>query len=63
MSSSTVDVQAWIRAVSPMAFYTHCQSHQLNLCIVIKLARSLRLEILMELFLRLPLFSQAAALL
>ena len=34
MSSSTVDVQAWICAVSPMAFYTHCQSHQLHLCIV-----------------------------
>lgn len=34
MSSSIVDVQARIHSVSPMASYTHCQSHQLNLCIV-----------------------------
>ena len=34
MSSNTVGVQARIREVSPMALYTHCQSHQLNLCIV-----------------------------
>ena len=31
MSSITVGVQARIRGVSTMAFYTHCQSHQLNL--------------------------------
>ncbi len=35
MSSSTVGVQARIReASSPLALYTHCHSHQLNLCIV-----------------------------
>lgn len=34
MSSSIAGVHAQIRSVSPMAFYTHCQSHQLNLCIV-----------------------------
>ncbi len=34
MSSSTVGVQAQIREASPLALYTHCQSHQLNLCIV-----------------------------
>ena len=34
MSSSTVGVQALIREVSPLALYTHCHSHQLNLCIV-----------------------------
>ena len=34
MSSGTVGVQALIREVSPLAFYTHCHSHQLNLCIV-----------------------------
>jgi len=34
MSSSIAGVQARIRSVSPMAFYTHCQSHQLNLCVV-----------------------------
>ena len=34
MSSSTVGVQARIREVSPMALYTHCHSHKLNLCIV-----------------------------
>ena len=34
MSSNIAGVQARIRSVSPMAFYTHCQSHQLNLCVV-----------------------------
>ena len=34
MSSGTVGVQALICEVSPLAFYTHCHSHQLNLCIV-----------------------------
>ena len=34
MSSSISGVQGRIRSVSPMAFYTHCQSHQLNLCVV-----------------------------
>ena len=34
MSSSNVGVQAKIREVSPLAFYTHFQSHQLNLCVV-----------------------------
>ena len=34
MSSNTVGIQARIHVVSPMALYTHCQSHQLNLCIV-----------------------------
>ena len=34
ISSSNVGVQAKIREVSPLAFYTHCQSHQLNLCAV-----------------------------
>ena len=34
MSSNAVGVQARIREASPLAFYTHCQSHQLNLCIV-----------------------------
>lgn len=34
MSSSIVGVQARIRQVCPLALYTHCQSHQLNLCIV-----------------------------
>ena len=34
MSSSTIGVQARIREASPLALYTHCQSHQLNLCIV-----------------------------
>ncbi len=34
MSSSIAGVQGWIRSVSPMAFYTHCQSHQLSLCVV-----------------------------
>ena len=33
MSSSTVGVQAQICEASPLALYTHCQSHQLNLCI------------------------------
>ena len=34
MSSNSVGVQARIRQVCPLALYTHCQSHQLNLCIV-----------------------------
>ena len=34
MSSSTVGVQARIREVAPLALYTHCHSHQLNICIV-----------------------------
>ena len=34
MSSQISVVQAHIQSVSPMAFYTHCQSHQLNLCVV-----------------------------
>ncbi len=34
MSSSNVGVQGRIRQVSPLALYTHCHSHQLNLCIV-----------------------------
>lgn len=34
MSSSTAGVQARIRSASPVTFYTHCQSHQLNLCVV-----------------------------
>ena len=34
MSSNNVGVQARIREVSPLALYTHCQSHRLNLCIV-----------------------------
>ena len=34
MSSSSAGVQARIRQVSPLALYTHCHSHQLNLCIV-----------------------------
>ena len=34
MSSSKKGVQAKIREASPLAFYTHCQSHQLNLCVV-----------------------------
>ena len=34
MSASTRGVQARIREASPLALYTHCQSHQLNLCIV-----------------------------
>ena len=32
MSSSRTGVQGRILAVSPLAFYTHCQAHQLNLC-------------------------------
>ena len=31
-ASSIAGVQARICSVSTMAFYTHCQSHQLNLC-------------------------------
>ena len=34
MSSSIAGVQARMHSVSPMAFYTHCQNHQLNLCVV-----------------------------
>ena len=34
MSSSIAGVQDRIRSVSPMAFYTHCQGHQLNLWVV-----------------------------
>ena len=34
MSSSRVGVQGTIADISPLAFYMHCQSHQLNLCIV-----------------------------
>ena len=34
MSSSNVGVQGRIREVSPLALYTHCHSHQLNLCVV-----------------------------
>lgn len=34
MSSSNVGVQANICRISPLALYTHCQSHQLNLCVV-----------------------------
>ena len=34
MSSNNVGVQARICEVAPLAFYTHCQSHQLNLCVV-----------------------------
>ena len=33
-SSSSVGVQARICQISPLALYTHCQSHQLNLCVV-----------------------------
>ena len=32
MFSSNVGVQGKIREVTPLAFYIHCQSHQLNLC-------------------------------
>ena len=34
MSSSNMGVQGRICRVSPLALYTHCHSHQLNLCIV-----------------------------
>jgi len=34
MSSSRAGVQGHILEVAPLAFYTHCSSHQLNLCIV-----------------------------
>ena len=34
MSSSHAGVQGRICEVAPLAFYTHCQSHQLNLCVV-----------------------------
>ena len=53
MSSSNVGVQAIIRRISPLALYTHCQSHQLNLWRV----QSPRLEMLMVSFLRLQSFS------
>ena len=34
MSSSRTGVQGRICAVAPLASYTHCQAHQLNLCVV-----------------------------
>ncbi len=34
MSSSRAGVQGRILQVAPLAFYTHCSAHQLNLCIV-----------------------------
>ena len=34
MSSNNVGVQARIREVCPLALYTHCHSHQLNLCVI-----------------------------
>ncbi len=34
MSSSRAGVQGRISEVAPLAFYTHCSAHQLNLCIV-----------------------------
>lgn len=34
MSSSRVGVQGRICEVAPLAFYSHCQAHQLNLCVV-----------------------------
>lgn len=34
MSSSVCGVQGRIREQAPLAFYTHCQAHQLNLCIM-----------------------------
>ena len=34
MLSSTIGVQAQIHEASPLALYTHFQSHHLNLCIV-----------------------------
>ena len=34
MSSSVCGVQSRIREQAPLAFYTHCQAHQLNLCII-----------------------------
>ena len=34
MSSSRTSVQGCILAVSPLAFCSHCQAHQLNLCVV-----------------------------
>ena len=36
MSSSRTGVQARIAAISPPAFYTHCQSHKFNLCVIKK---------------------------
>ena len=34
MSSNRAGVQGRISQVVPLAFYTHCQAHQLNLCVV-----------------------------
>jgi len=34
MASSRVGVQGRICEVAPLAFYSHCQAHQLNLCVV-----------------------------
>ena len=34
MSSSDRGVQGRIQQHAPLAFYTHCQAHQLNLCVV-----------------------------
>ena len=34
MASSRVGVQGRISEICPLAFYTHCQAHQLNLCVV-----------------------------
>ena len=34
MSSSVCGVQGRIQQHAPLAFYTHCQAHQLNLCVV-----------------------------
>ena len=34
MTSSRAGFQHRICAKAPLAFYTHCQAHQLNLCIV-----------------------------
>ena len=34
MSSSRANEQGQISEICPLAFYTHCQPHQLNLCVV-----------------------------
>ena len=34
MSSNVRGVQGHIQQHAPLAFYTHCQAHQLNLCVV-----------------------------
>ena len=34
MSSSVCGVQDRIQQHAPLSFYTHCQAHQLNLCVV-----------------------------